>query len=83
MKERIVGPAMRDKENTWHLPSPAGHADTWEYYGKPRYEESGFLTNTSRFVSRVEAMKIAKACGQVPAHLTDKRLESPMLRLAK
>lgn len=80
MQERIVGPAMGDGVHIWSLPSPASHTDVWLKFNKPRASREGFLTNRSRFVSRSEAMQIARAADQLVEPSDEIELKSPLLR---
>lgn len=70
MSERIVAAAMQVAGLTVSLPRPAGHGEVmaqaslyreWRADGS---EVQGFVTSEGRFVTRVEAMKIAHRAGQ-------------------
>ena len=80
MIESIAGPAMRDCNHVWFLPSPANHAEVWLHYAKPKFDKEGFLTNTGRFVDRTAAMLIAIAADQLLGPTTKTKLTTPLLR---
>lgn len=73
MTERLTGVALRWEERVYSLPAPKKHHDliahAREILELPREACNatcqGFVTNTGRFVDRVEALAIAKAAGQV------------------
>ena len=67
--ETIVAAANMIRGLTLSLPKPAGHGEimalTYDALGDfVGSETQGFLTSTGRFVTRVEAMKIAHRAGQ-------------------
>lgn len=67
--ERIVAAAMQVGGLTISLPRPAGHGEVMALAHSaigytPATEVQGFLTSEGRFVTRVEAMKIAHRAGQ-------------------
>lgn len=67
--ERIVAAAMQVGGLTISLPRPAGHGEVMALAHSaigytPATELQGFLTSEGRFVTRVEAMKIAHRSGQ-------------------
>lgn len=69
MTETIVAAANTIDGLTLSLPRPAGHGEvlalTHDAFGDHAGRETqGFLTSTGRFVTRVEAMKIAHRAGQ-------------------
>ena len=69
MTERIVAAAMQIDGLTISLPRPAGHGEvmalaTDAINYTPAAEIQGFVTSEGRFVTRVEAMKIAHRAGQ-------------------
>lgn len=70
-QERIVAAALKLANLIISAPPPARHHTLinglGEATGVPRLtrmDDQGFLTNTGRFVDRVEAKKIALAAGQ-------------------
>jgi hypothetical protein len=71
--ERIVAAALRIKNVTISdLPPARHHTLLYAYHAAGcteliQPEEQGFLTNTGRFVSREEALKIALAAKQISA----------------
>lgn len=70
--EKIVAAAVQIEGLTVSLPRPAGHGEVLALMseGTPGYDPAqagamqGFLTSEGRFVSRVEALKIAHRAGQ-------------------
>ncbi len=71
-KETIVAVALKRGKNVFTLPKPARHGDCIyhntvmeKWGGKICPDEQGFLTNTGKYVSREEAVKIALKAGQV------------------
>jgi hypothetical protein len=76
---RIKAAAICTEENeVWSVPAPGRHhnviwlmRDMGFSVGRIAYSEEGFITDSDEFVSRTEAMIIAKAAGQ----LIDKHYE--------
>jgi hypothetical protein len=71
MIEHIVSAAIQIDGVILSLPRPARHgqvmACAYDYLGiKPGREVQGFLTNTGRFVNRIEARLISYRAGQEP-----------------
>lgn len=66
MTEMIVAAAIQSRGLTLSLPRPAGHGEVMalSVEGNCRADVQGFLTSEGRFVSRVEAMKIAHRARQ-------------------
>lgn len=72
MTERIAAVAIRHPNGTvYSVPPPGRHHSVFAVMGEafnPRSEErcvQGFVTDTGRFVGRMEAHVIAKAAGQI------------------
>lgn len=73
--ETIERAALLVDSVVWSVPRPGRHTDVIALYIKsPERRGSanaltqraqGFLTNTGRFVSRAEALRIARAAGQI------------------
>lgn len=74
--ERITRAAIRYKGNIVSLPQPARHHDIIRHIADelkwhPHYlpvcgpEDQGFVTNTGRFIDRVEAYRVALNAGQL------------------
>ena len=66
MNETIVAAAIQCRGLTLSLPRPAGHGEVMALSvgGNYRADVQGFLTSDGRFVTRVEAMKIAHRAKQ-------------------
>lgn len=72
-QERIVAAAVRtkgffnDHRMVWSVSPPGRHCDLLTVGDRRVREEmeQGFVTNTGRFVDRVEAWRIAAAAGQI------------------
>jgi len=69
--ESIVGAAVQWQGLVFCLPPPKRHHDILHLMtaiGLPKiaHQEQGFLTNTGRYVNRLDALEIAKAAGQNP-----------------
>lgn len=80
MAETIERAAIRDDAGVvYSVPRPGRHHDVINHmiddlkWAPPVVGEQGFTTSTGRFVNRQEAMKIAKAAGQLIAepHVPD------------
>jgi hypothetical protein len=71
MSERIAAAALNLDVGLISLPPPARHnhlinaCNQVGYRERPTQEKQGFVTSTGRFVGRLEAMRIAKAAGQL------------------
>ena len=82
MTERIAAAAILDKEGAvWTLPKPSRHCHIIHHMvecGLPSsYQcEQGFVTSTGRFISRVDAAKLALANSQVDKLISPPRLYS-------
>lgn len=80
-QEHIVGVAIYMKEDgiVHTLPKPNRHHNIiWMLaptgkYKLPIFGEQGFITNTGRFVDRIEARKIAEAANQLIERARDKK----------
>ena len=69
--ERIVAVAINQDGTVYSLPPPNRHPHLinqviWPIIKRMVNGEQGFLTNTGRFVDRVEGAKIAVDSGQIP-----------------
>ena len=70
---RIKAAAIRTEENeVWWVPAPGRHhnviwlmRDFGFSVGRIAYSEEGFITDREEFVSRAEALAIARASGQL------------------
>ena len=70
MTERIDCAAIRWRGETFYVPQPGRHHDviaamTALGHGQEAMFDQGFTTTSGRFVDRKEAMKIARAAGQL------------------
>ena len=84
--ERITAAAILRDGKIYQLPPPARHGDVMSMLGTTETEDGemwtlhdgdqGFVTNTGRFVDRVEGHQIAKTAGQLiprkDGHLNDR-----------
>lgn len=77
MAERIAAAAIRLNRLVYHMPPPYRHSDivaaafTQGCRGAAVAGQQGFLTNTGRFVDRLEARRIAESANQIVAHRKD------------
>lgn len=70
--ETILGPALKVGRHVWWVGEPKRHHDIFPIIEKHDYiskeerinAEQGFYTDQGRFLSREEALPIAKASGQ-------------------
>jgi hypothetical protein len=70
---RIKAAAIRTEENeVWSVPAPGRHhnviwlmRDMGFSMGRISHSEEGFITDSDEFVSRADALDIARAAGQL------------------
>lgn len=70
--ETVTTAAAKVGKRIWSLPAPARHHHVFRVMGAEGFkawgsEETGFLTNTGRYVDRKEAARIAVEAGQITA----------------